>query len=181
MKKIQQYWPIGIVIVIVIALLGLQLYIDMRGDERREQATSGTGSDNQVGSERTLESATGTNAATGSATTATRQLVTTLQRQDLVEGTGREAVNGSTVTVHYVGTFVDGKEFDSSVRRGTPFSFKLGSGQVIQGWEQGVQGMKVGGKRILTVPPSLGYGPNDYGPIPGNSTLIFDIELLKVE
>jgi len=100
---------------------------------------------------------------------------------DTVIGTGTEATLGSKVTVHYVGHFVDGKVFDSSVARGEPLQFTLGAGQVIKGWEDGILGMKVGSKRTLSIPPELGYGPNDYGPTPGGSTLIFDIELLKVE
>jgi FKBP-type peptidyl-prolyl cis-trans isomerase len=104
-----------------------------------------------------------------------------VQINDVVVGTEAEAVAGKKVTVHYTGVFADGKKFDSSRDRGEPFTFALGAGQVIQGWDIGVQGMKVGGKRILVVPPSLGYGANDYGPIPGNSTLIFEVELLKVE
>lgn len=104
-----------------------------------------------------------------------------LQINDAVVGTGDIAVAGKSVTVHYTGVFVDGKKFDSSLDRGVPFTFTLGSGMVIKGWDLGVEGMKVGGKRILVVPPQLGYGPNDYGPIPGNSTLIFQVELLEVK
>jgi FKBP-type peptidyl-prolyl cis-trans isomerase len=85
------------------------------------------------------------------------------------------------VTVHYTGTFTNGKKFDSSVDRGQPFHFVLGAGKVIKGWDLGVAGMKVGGKRQLTIPASLGYGTNTYGPIPGNSTLLFDVELLGVK
>ena len=104
-----------------------------------------------------------------------------LEVQDEQVGTGEAAVTGKRVTVHYTGRFTDGTVFDSSVSRNEPFAFVLGSGQVIPGWDQGIAGMKVGGKRILIVPPELGYGPNDYGPIPGNSVLIFEVELLKVE
>ena len=101
--------------------------------------------------------------------------------KDEIVGTGAEAVSGKSVTVNYVGIFTDGTKFDSSIDRGTPFTFTLGAGQVIQGWDLGVQGMKVGGKRILIVPPELGYGVNGYGPIPANSTLIFQVELLEVK
>ncbi len=101
--------------------------------------------------------------------------------EDLVQGNGTEAVDGKMVTVHYTGTLTDGTKFDSSVDRGTPFNFQLGIGQVIKGWDQGVKGMKVGGKRKLTIPPSLGYGPRAIGPIPANSTLIFEVELLDVK
>lgn len=100
---------------------------------------------------------------------------------DTLIGGGDIAETGNRVTVHYTGHFVDGTVFDSSLERKEPFQFVLGEGSVIKGWDTGIVGMRVGGKRTLTVPPELGYGPNDYGPIPGNSTLVFDIELLKVE
>ncbi len=104
-----------------------------------------------------------------------------IQIQDEVVGSGDFAEAGERVTVNYVGKFTNGTVFDSSVARNEPFQFILGGGQVIKGWDQGVAGMRVGGKRLLTIPPELGYGANDYGPIPGNSTLIFEVELLKVE
>jgi len=99
--------------------------------------------------------------------------------QDETVGTGTEAVAGDLVTVNYTGKLANGTVFDTSVGK-TPFEFVLGAGQVIPGWDQGVAGMKVGGKRILIIPPGLAYGPNDYGPIPGNSTLTFEVELLAV-
>ncbi len=96
-------------------------------------------------------------------------------------GTGKEAKDGNTVTVHYTGTLTNGKQFDSSVGRG-PFSFILGRGEVIKGWDRGVKGMKIGGKRKLTIPSHLGYGERGAGAdIPPNATLLFDVELLKVE
>ncbi len=101
--------------------------------------------------------------------------------QDEVVGTGTEATSGKAVTVNYVGTLTNGTKFDSSYDRNKPFTFNLGAGEVIAGWDQGVAGMKVGGKRKLTIPPSLGYGSADMGVIPPNSTLIFEVELLKVE
>lgn len=101
--------------------------------------------------------------------------------EDKVTGTGAEAVTGKKVTVNYLGTLTDGKKFDSSYDRNEPFSFILGAGEVIAGWDQGVAGMKVGGKRKLTIPPALGYGSQDLGVIPPNSTLVFEVELLKVE
>ncbi|MBI2404663.1 FKBP-type peptidyl-prolyl cis-trans isomerase [Candidatus Gottesmanbacteria bacterium] len=105
-----------------------------------------------------------------------------LKVEDIKAGSGAEAVSGKKVTVNYVGTLTDGKKFDSSIDRGTPFSFYLGAGEVIKGWDQGVAGMKVGGKRRLTIPSELGYGSRGAGrDIPPNATLIFEIELLKVE
>jgi len=97
------------------------------------------------------------------------------------EGTGAEAQAGKTVTVHYVGTLTDGKQFDSSRGRGEGFSFRLGAGQVIKGWDQGVAGMKVGGVRKLTIPPDLAYGDRGFpGAIPPKATLLFEVELLDV-
>jgi len=103
-----------------------------------------------------------------------------LQIEDVKEGDGKEAKVGDKVKVHYSGTLTDGTKFDSSYDRDEPLEFTLGEGQVITGWEQGVAGMKVGGKRILTIPPELGYGEKGAGTIPPNSTLLFEIELLKV-
>jgi len=101
--------------------------------------------------------------------------------QDSVVGKGGVAENGKKITVNYTGYLPDGKKFDSSLDRGIPFEFTLGVGQVIKGWEIGIQGMKVGGKRTIIVPPEFGYGDKAMGPIPANSTLIFDVELLKVQ
>ena len=98
---------------------------------------------------------------------------------DLVLGEGDEAVSGKTVTVDYTGTLKNGEQFDTSIGRG-PFPFPLGAQRVIKGWDEGVAGMKVGGKRKLIIPPELGYGSRNMGPIPANSTLIFEVELLKV-
>ncbi|HIC27085.1 MAG TPA: FKBP-type peptidyl-prolyl cis-trans isomerase [Gammaproteobacteria bacterium] len=107
--------------------------------------------------------------------------VTELQIVDTTVGEGKEAILGKVVSVHYTGTLTDGTKFDSSVDRETPFQFTLGAGQVIQGWDQGVIGMKVGGKRTLTIPSDLAYGPTGRpGTIPPSATLIFDIELLDV-
>ena len=105
-----------------------------------------------------------------------------LKYVDLVEGTGETPKRGQTVTVHYTGTLENGKKFESSLDRGQPADFRLGVGAVIKGWDEGLMTMKVGGKRRLTVPSNLGYGPMGRPPnIPGNSTLIFDVELLDVK
>ena len=109
-----------------------------------------------------------------------------LKISEIKVGTGAEAAAGKTISVHYTGWLLEngkeGKEFDSSVKRGQPFSFKLGAGQVIPGWDQGVVGMKVKGKRKLTIPPQLAYGERGAGSvIPPQSTLIFDVELLDVK
>jgi peptidylprolyl isomerase len=115
---------------------------------------------------------------TGSPTTTS----TGLQYWDIVVGTGTTAVPGNMVHVHYSGFLTSGAKFDSSRDRGEPFSFPLGGGQVIKGWDEGVAGMKVGGQRQLRIPPGLGYGAAGAGGvIPPNATLIFDVELLGVD
>ncbi len=100
---------------------------------------------------------------------------------DIKIGKGSEVKDGDTVSVHYAGTLQEGLEFDNSRKRGVPFEFKVGGGMVIKGWEEGLIGMKVGGERILVIPPEKAYGENGIGPIPGNSTLVFKIELLEVK
>ena len=120
---------------------------------------------------------------------ANAEVVTTasgLRYEDAKIGTGDEAVSGKTVDVHYTGWLNDegrkGKKFDSSVDRGSPFSFPLGAGRVIKGWDEGVAGMRVGGKRTLMIPPELGYGARGAGGvIPPNADLIFEVELLNVK
>jgi peptidylprolyl isomerase len=104
-----------------------------------------------------------------------------LKYTDVTKGSGAEAKAGDTVAVHYTGTLEDGTKFDSSRDRGTPFDFRLGAGRVIAGWDEGVAGMKVGGKRKLIIPPDLGYGAGGAPPdIPPNATLHFDVELLEI-
>jgi FKBP-type peptidyl-prolyl cis-trans isomerase FkpA len=115
---------------------------------------------------------------------AEESMVTTasgLQYADLIVGTGREAHAGETAIVHYTGTLTDGTQFDSSKTRNEPFSFRLGAGQVIQGWDEGVEGMKIGGIRKLVIPPQLGYGSQGAGAaIPPHATLHFEVELLDL-
>jgi len=114
--------------------------------------------------------------------------ITTLQSQDVTPGSGAEATKGQTVRVHYTGWLYNaaaadkrGREFDSSKRSNEPFEFRLGAGEVITGWDEGVAGMKVGGTRILTIPPAMGYGSTGAGDdIPPNATLVFEVELLGV-
>jgi FKBP-type peptidyl-prolyl cis-trans isomerase FkpA len=114
--------------------------------------------------------------------------ISELVKNDVKQGEGNEAVAGRQVTVHYSGWLYDaskpdhkGKKFDSSRDRNEPFSFRLGGGQVIRGWDDGVAGMRVGGQRTLTIPPAMGYGAQGAGGvIPGNATLLFDVELLDV-
>jgi len=128
--------------------------------------------------------ALGRNSGNGTITEGSGETITTasgLQYEDLVVGNGPAAQAGQTVSVHYTGWLTDGTKFDSSVDRGVPFEFTLGLGEVIQGWDEGVAGMQVGGKRKLTIPPELGYGSIDRGTIPPNSTLIFEVELLEIK
>jgi FKBP-type peptidyl-prolyl cis-trans isomerase FkpA len=113
----------------------------------------------------------------------TAKLTTTksgLQYQDLTVGSGPEAKAGQQVTVHYTGWLTNGTKFDSSKDLNDPFVFQLGAGHVIKGWDEGVAGMKVGGKRKLVIPANLGYGSRAIDVIPANSTLVFDVELLGV-
>ncbi len=147
------------------------------------------------------KSETATSTTTGSATTTTpaateaapsgdaaggkvHKLASGLQYEDLVVGSGKMAEPGMNVSVHYTGWLTDAAKtkFDSSLDRGQPFQFQLGGGQVIQGWDEGVKGMRIGGKRKLTIPPDLGYGSRGAGGvIPPNATLVFDVELLDVK
>jgi peptidylprolyl isomerase len=130
------------------------------------------------------KSATSGASSASSPTKVTGQPTTTasgLQYWDIVAGTGETAVSGKPVSVHYTGWLTSGEKFDSSIDHGKPFVFTLGEGQVIKGWDEGVAGMKAGGKRQLRIPPSLGYGESGAsGVIPPNATLIFDVELIEV-
>ena len=118
-------------------------------------------------------------AAPNAAAPTTNESVTELKIEELKPGNGAEAKAGQQVTVHYTGWLTNGTKFDSSLDRGQPFKFQLGAGQVIQGWDKGVAGMKVGGKRKLVIPPTMGYGEHGAGGvIPPNATLVFEVELL---
>lgn len=110
-----------------------------------------------------------------------KKIMENFKIEDKKVGIGAEAVAGKVVSVHYIGTLLDGTKFDSSYDRGEPIKFTLGAGQVIPGWEQGIIGMKVGGERTLTIPPELAYGDRAIGPIPANSTLKFEVKLEGIE
>jgi peptidylprolyl isomerase len=129
----------------------------------------------------TSEPAAATQPAPTTPAPATTPDVTALKIEDVKVGTGAEAKKGDLVTVNYTGYLTDGTKFDSSLDSGQPFKFTIGNGEVIAGWDQGFAGMKVGGKRKLTIPPELGYGAQGAGGvIPPNATLVFDVELLAV-
>jgi len=120
-------------------------------------------------------------ASSAAPSAATRTTASGLQIQDLQIGTGTEAVTGKQVSMHYTGTLTDGTKVDSSVG-GSPYTLTLGGGEVIAGWDEGIVGMRVGGKRRLTIPPSLGYGAPGRPPVvPPNATLVFDLELMDVK
>lgn len=108
------------------------------------------------------------------------KLKTSMVIDDVKIGEGDAVKNGDTVSVHYVGTLKDGAEFDNSHKRGAPLDFKVGAGQVIQGWEEGLVGMQVGGERVLVIPPEKAYGDQGIGPIPGGATLVFTVELVAI-
>jgi peptidylprolyl isomerase len=152
-----RYWILIIVAVIVAAAAGMFL--------RSRSSSSGS----SAGGGPTPVTGAGTTTPSG------------LQYWDITPGSGAEAMPGQQVQVHYTGWLTSGQKFDSSVDRGQPFSFHLGAGEVIPGWDQGVAGMKVSGKRQLKIPPALGYGERGAGGvIPPNATLIFDVQLLGV-
>ncbi len=135
-----------------------------------------------VGPEESMPMATALPTAKPTAPAPTPAPDAPLKKVDVVVGKGAEAKTGDTVSVHYVGTLVDGKEFDASKKHGKPFEFPLGQGHVIKGWDEGVVGMKVGGKRKLVIPPSKGYGDRGAPPvIPPNATLLFEVELLEIK
>jgi peptidylprolyl isomerase len=144
-----------------------------------------TGCDEKNASAPTKETKTETSVTTAdtSVVAASTKSISGIQVEDVTVGSGAEAQKGDTVSVNYLGTLASsGKKFDSSYDRNEPFTFKLGSGQVIEGWDKGLVGMKEGGKRILTIPPEKAYGASGYPPvIPANATLKFEVELVEVQ
>lgn len=157
------YTFIALAVLIVVGVLGAFVYFN----RPQPSAPPASGS---------AELVTGADPAYDVTTTGTG-----LQLQDIIVGTGETADTGETVAVHYTGWLTDGTKFDSSLDRGSPFTFTVGRGGVIRGWDEGVNGMKVGGKRRLIIPPELGYGSEGAGNIiPPDSTLVFDIELVEI-
>ena len=158
----------------LIALAGCQ---DKNASTQSSAATASAKATTGAPAETTGANMSGTSAGAAAEVTTPSGL----KYQDLVMGDGATAESGKRVSVHYTGWLTDNTKFDSSVDRGQPFEFVLGQGQVIRGWDEGVSGMKVHGKRRLTIPSDLGYGPRGQGPIPPNATLIFEVELLDVK
>ncbi len=167
-KKLSRWLTAGLTLALAIALAGC-------GSKADQPSTTTTPTD-QSATQPQQTTPTETQTPTPTAD------VTELKIEDLVVGKGVAAKTGDVVTVHYTGWLTDGTKFDSSVDRGQPLDpFTLGAGSVIPGWDQGLVGMKVGGKRKLTIPPSMGYGEQGYPPvIPPNATLVFDVEMLKI-
>ncbi len=148
-----------VIAIIIIVLAGTYLFLGNKNENKEK---------NNINNQNKMENKT---------------LESGLQITDEIIGTGAEAKAGDIVSVNYTGTLENGKKFDSSYDRNQPFSFNLGAGQVIEGWDKGVAGMKIGGKRKLVIPPALAYGSQDVGNglIPANSTLIFEVELLGIQ
>lgn len=159
----------SLIIIIVLALLGVVGWFYLAPSDNNTKATKELN--------KTIEPGGGSSGATNESMN-----ITELKIEILQSGSGKEAKAGDTVSVHYTGWLTNGTKFDSSLDRGRPFSFLLGAGQVIQGWDKGVLGMKAGEKRKLTIPANLGYGEGGTpgGPIPPNATLIFEVELLAI-
>ena len=165
----KEWVAVIVVLVVVVIFFGSKFF--------NQAPTPGTGTASVDEATINNNSMNQNNQSAGNATSAVGLII-----KDTVVGTGAEAKAGDLVSVQYTGKFADGKVFDSSIPRGQPIQFTLGVGQVIPGWDQGILGMKVGGKRSLTIPPALGYGVNGYPPvIPANSTLYFDVELTAVQ
>jgi peptidylprolyl isomerase len=163
-----EWIAVAVGVVVVVFFLGARLFMSFTSNNSNVATVNSVTENTNKNMNKNIE-ATSTVPATG------------LIIKNVVVGTGAEAKAGDLVTVNYTGKFADGKVFDSSIPRGQPFPFTLGIGQVIPGWDQGVAGMKVGGKRSLIIPSDLAYGPNDYNGIPGGSTLYFDVELVSVK
>jgi FKBP-type peptidyl-prolyl cis-trans isomerase len=176
-KEIKVSYQLSVFIVLLI-LVAVAVYLGARSSKMASFATPSPSPRNELN----FASPTPATSTFGKEVDSSMQEPEQLKIEDLVEGTGDVAEVGKKVIVNYVGTLESGQQFDSSYDRGKPFSFNLGSGEVIKGWDQGVVGMKVGGKRRLIIPPSLAYGDNGIPEsIPPKATLIFEVELLKVE
>jgi FKBP-type peptidyl-prolyl cis-trans isomerase len=169
-RRNRQRAIIGVIVVLALVAIAILVYRDYAS---RAQATSTS-----------TANATPTPGLDATAPAPSANAITTadgLIYEDLQVGTGATAQTGDTVSVYYTGWLADGTKFDSSLDRGQTLDFTLGAGKVIAGWDEGVVGMKVGGIRLLVIPPSLGYGATQYSSIPGNSTLTFEVQLAAIQ
>lgn len=166
-----------IIVIVIIFVGGLGVYFIM--NQKTDTKNIDTTNDNTF---RPVTPVQGQNAPTVTSTVSNSQtLPDGLKIEDEKIGTGAEVKSGDTISINYLGTLENGQKFDSSYDRGVPFETQIGVGQVIKGWDEGVVGMRVGGKRRLTIPSSLGYGNQAVGSIPANSTLIFEVELMAIK
>ncbi|HSB65527.1 MAG TPA: FKBP-type peptidyl-prolyl cis-trans isomerase [Anaerolineales bacterium] len=166
-RRNRQRAIIGVIVILAVALIAFFVYRDYSS---RAQTQSGAYPIGKLDATPPALSANAVTTASG------------LQYEDLQVGTGATAQRGNTATVNYTGWLTDGTKFDSSIDRGQTFDFTIGAGGVIAGWDEGVQGMLVGGTRLLVIPPTLGYGTNGSPPtIPGNATLIFEVQLVSIK
>ena len=179
MKRISLMWPASFLLAAGLCVVGCK----GAPEGAAGQAPAATTPKPAATEAAVAPTATPATAPAAAATTGGKvhKLPSGLQYEDLVVGDGKMADPGLTAVVHYTGWLTDGTKFDSSVDRNQPFKFVLGQHQVIDGWDQGVRGMRVGGKRKLTIPPDLGYGAQGTGPIPPNSALVFEVQLLDVQ
>lgn len=173
----KQIISVSIVVLVVVAVL---IFVSGRAGGRNNPKVSDSPSQKSTNSQSTMQN----NKSDSTASSAKGYVpkIDGVTIEVLKEGSGDKAVkSGDTISVHYTGTLENGTVFDSSVPRKQPFSFRIGQGMVIKGWDQGLIGMKVGEKRKLTIGPEMGYGAQANGPIPANSILIFDVELLGIK
>jgi FKBP-type peptidyl-prolyl cis-trans isomerase FkpA len=178
-KKRRQRMYLTIAIIVVVVGIGLIAFQSIRINNQNQAnaaATTISLAQTQTAAPTPPQSMLFPGIITDTVTTASG-----LQYKDLEVGTGQTAQNGNTVSVQYTGWLTNGTKFDSSIDRNQPFEFVLGAGDVIKGWDEGVAGMKVGGTRVLYVPPDLGYGVNGSGSIPPNATLVFEVILISVK
>jgi peptidylprolyl isomerase len=179
-------FTLGIVFIAIVLFLGV-LFISQQNNQKnpldsKQDVTNVNPESNSAGSTPTpLPTATPVPVQNSSPSGTIVTMPNGLKIQDITVGQGQEVKSGDTVTVNYLGTLENGEKFDSSYDRNQPFSTQIGVGAVIQGWDEGIVGMKVGGKRKLVIPAELGYGAQSAGSIPPNSVLVFEVELLAVK